>query len=140
MEKYNLNNSEFSVSATFVENKFNAFGDNMTHPRFVVTITTDGGDRARFNYYASYNDYTKGKKDLDRNDILNAVECFLLDALSYDNSRDILDFCAEFGYDIYEDRKRARKAFEGCKKHYEAAVRLFGDEYTDILNAIQEAE
>ena len=139
-QNFEYNGIRFAVRANFIENKYGVFGDNMTHPSFIVTITTENDERARFNFYASYNDYMKGKKALDRDDMKNAVDCFLSDALAYDNSKDFLDFCDEFGYDVYEDRLRAKKAFVGCMRHYEAAVRLFGDNYTDILNAMQDDE
>ena len=133
---FNYNGQEFTMSATFKGNQYGVFGDRMTRPAFVVTIKTDS-DRTRFNYYASYNDFCKGVTSLDRDGLRNALECFLSDALCYDNTRDFSDFCADLGYDISQ-YKRARAAWNGCKRHHEAAARVLGSDYAEIINEINE--
>ena len=125
------------MSATFKGNQYGVFGDRLTHPHFVVTIKTDNG-RTRFNFFASFKDYQDGKETMSRDDLKNALDCFLSDGLSYDNARDFSDFCAEFGYTEMSQYKQARAAFDGCKRHHEAAARIFGPDYYEILNEINE--
>ena len=136
---FNYNGTAFKMSATFKGNKSGVFGDKMTHPHFVVSIRTEDGNRTRFNFYASFNDYQKGKKEMNRDDLRNALECFLSDGLSYDYAADFADFCAEFGYNE-ASKGRARRAFNGCKRHHEAAARLFGSNYAEILNEINDEQ
>ena len=136
---YNYNGTAFKMSATFKGYKSGVFGDNMTRPHFIVSIRTEDGNRTRFNFYGSFNDYQKGKKEMNRDDLRDALECFLSDGLSYDNAADFADFCAEFGYDEASEG-RARRAFNGCKRHHEAAARLFGNNYAEILNEINDEQ
>lgn len=51
------------------------------------------------------------------------------DAMCYENSRDVVDFCNEFGY---EDIKGI-KAYKACKKTYKALHRLFTDDELDEI-------
>ena len=59
-------------------------------------------------------------------DILHAI---FLDASCYENVPDLLEFCAEFGYDIdeQEGRKSARGAYNACRR----VARDLHDKFTD---------
>jgi hypothetical protein len=134
---FNYNGQQFTMSATFKGNKYGVFGDNMTHPAFVVTIKTDN-DCTRFNFYASHNDFCNGVTSLDRDGLRNALDCFLSDGLCYDNARDFSDFCADMGYNDIGQYKKALAAWNGCKRHHATAARLFGSNYAEIINEINE--
>lgn len=137
---FNYNGTAFKMSATFKGYKSGVFDDNMTRPHFIVSIRTEDGNRTRFNFYGSFNDYQKGKKEMNRDDLRDALECFLSDGLCYDNARDFSDFCADMGYNDMSQYKRARAAWNGCKRHHEAAARLFGNNYAEILNEINDEQ
>ena len=72
------------------------------------------------------------------------IYCILSDADCYNYSRDFRDFCNEFGYEEYkEDRygnykenTEAKKAFNACKKSYEAINRLFTGEQLEQLREV----
>ena len=51
-----------------------------------------------------------------------------LDACGYADTQSYSEFCEEFGYDEYEDRKFAMKAYKGCKKVYEDLIKMFGED------------
>ena len=129
----------FKMSATFKGNTSEAFGDGLIHPKFVVTISTDKGT-TRFNYFASHNDYKKGLQELNRAEMKNALYCFLSDGLYYEDTPEFMDFCNMFGYSSITDYPKARKAFEGCKRHHLSAVRVFGSNYCNIVDIINNEE
>ena len=137
MTHFNFAGFEVVVNATFKESVHNVWGDNMTHNKFVVTIRTDAG-MARFTFYDSFANYQQGKTEPNAEDLKGMLECYLSDASCYDCSRDFVDFCNEFGYTSMNDYHKAKKAFEGCKRHYEGAKRLFGEKWYNVANAINE--
>ena len=58
------------------------------------------------------------------------MSCILGDMLAYDDARDVIDFCNEFGY---EDNA-GLKAYKACKKVSKALHRLFTeDELTELF-------
>ena len=138
MTKFNFNGTEIFVNATFVESVNNVWGDNQWHNKFHVTMRTANGKTA-FTFYDSTHNYNAGKYELNADDLKGCIDCYLSDASCYDCSRDFEDFCNEMGYTSMSDYKRAKFAFNGCKRHYEGAIRLFGAEYYEIANAINES-
>ena len=60
----------------------------------------------------------------------NAKDCIyaiLMDAMSFNDASDILDFANEFGYDLYEDAKKVTKVYKACERAYNSLHRLFTD-------------
>jgi len=60
----------------------------------------------------------------------------IVDAGCYEYCDSLEEFANEYGYDLYENRKQAEKAFNSCREEYEALIRLFGAEGYEILHAI----
>ena len=133
-----FNNTEILVSAKFVESVHNVWGDRQWHNKFHVTIRTAKG-KTSFTFYDSTHNYINGKVELNESDLKGSLDCFLMDASCYDSSRTFEDFCSEMGYKEMSEYNRAKKAFNGCKKHYESAIRLFGENYYEISNEINES-
>ena len=79
------------------------------------------GNSEEFTYHTNYHD------DKDNRELLY---CLISDACAYEDNTDILDFKDEFGYD---DNKKCREAYNGCKETYEKLHRLFDDETYDVL-------
>lgn len=98
-------------------------GDRYTHAKHLVTISTAAG-RTSFTFYDSAQNWWDGVRDLNEDGLKNALESFLSDASCYDCARDFNDFCEEMGYTI-ENIREARRAWAGCKRHSEAAQRIF---------------
>ncbi len=57
--------------------------------------------------------------------LMDCMYAIISDMDCYDTSRNLADFCDEFGYTDFEDAERAYKA---CKKTSKALHRLFTDE------------
>lgn len=55
------------------------------------------------------------------------MECLLLDASSFENTTDILDFAEEFGYDSYLDIAKIRKIYKACERTYNRLHKIFTD-------------
>lgn len=138
--KFNFNGIEISMSANFKGGVYNVWGDKMWHNKYIVTIRTTKG-KTTFTYYDSYHNYSNGVCELKSDDLKSSLDCFLSDSLSYENTTDFFDFCKEFGYDDIEDYGKAKKAYNGCKRSYNSAIRIFGDIDTicNVLNAINES-
>jgi hypothetical protein len=73
---------------------------------------------------------------MDEKDMQFALYCFLSDATAAENSFE--DFCNEFGYDT--DSRNAEKTYRACVKANSKAIRLFGSELWEVMNAVNELE
>ena len=65
----------------------------------------------------------------DEPNLVNCLDCLLMDAACYEDSRDVIDFCSEFGY----TDAQGTKAYKACKKTYKAIHRLFSDDEIQML-------
>lgn len=104
-----------------------------TANRYQVTITNNA-EVYRYTFHDSIYNTQKGEMSSD----FNILYCAVLDASCYENADSLEDFASEFGYDLWEDRKEAEKAFNGCKTAYESIIRLFGTDGYELLLAIGE--
>ena len=80
------------------------------------------GHRYSFEYQCTPN-YLKPN-------LADCLDCLLNDKASYDESRNVFDFMAEFGYD---DVIKGREAYRACKKTSKALDRMFTDEEFDMI-------
>ena len=67
---------------------------------------------------------------------IDMLYCIVMDAQCYESTVSFHDFCCEFGYDEYDERKKAEKCYEGCRKALEGIERLIGCEGYEVLSAI----
>lgn len=102
-----------------------------TANRYQVTITNNA-EVYRYTFHESIYNTQRGEMSSD----FNILYCAVLDAEAYDSTRTLEDFADNYGYDLYEDRKQAEKAFNGCKTAYESITRLFGTDGYDLLKDI----
>ena len=96
-----------------------------SHTLFKCKIKVDG-----LQYTFPYQCNTKHMMP----NLVNCLDCLLMDASCYEQSHDVVDFCSEFGYTGAE----GIKAYKACKKTYKALNRLFTDE--EIGELTQELE
>ena len=90
------------------------------HTKFKCKIKVNGVQWT-FDYQCNTNYMYPTLKD--------CMDCVLGDMMAYDNARDVIDFCNEFGYaDV-----QGLKAYKGCKKASKALHRLFTDSELDEL-------
>lgn len=106
------NNIGIDVTSTFIEwvNGFpNDKRDTNPHGHFKIHLTTENGSDS-FDYYGSAFDARNNKKILPADDLLNALECIISDAIAGTYSFE--EFCDEFGYD--EDSRSAERIHKAC--------------------------
>ena len=60
--------------------------------------------------------------------------CLYLDAMAYEQSRDVFEFAREFGF---ADWREARKPYSACKAQSVRLHKLFNDAEIDILSQIE---
>jgi len=87
------------------------------------------GKKYRFTFHDSIYNYNHNIK-LNKLDTIYAV---LMDSQSYSSVRSFQEFCDEFGYDIWENQKEAKKAYNGCMRAYEALHNIFSDDELEKL-------
>lgn len=131
---FNINGINFAMSAKYMGEKydFSQSGRNVTHNVFLVSISS-GSEKSSFRFYDSFANWQKGVTELDDEALRGALNCFLSDGTCYSGCTGFEDFCKNFCYD---DCKKALRAYNGCKRHHLAAVRLFGENYGELLNAL----
>ncbi len=110
--------------------------DNLLHNQFTITVlNTKTNSQVAFYFYGSMSDHTAGKTTLDNDDLLNAFECFIFDAMAAESTFE--DFCADLGYD--EDSRKAYKIYEECKESNKKARQLITEDIYDFANELSEA-
>lgn len=67
---------------------------------------------------------------------MDILYCVVMDAQCYENYDSLEDFADNFGYDLYEERGKAKKCFYGCERAYDNLTELFGMDGYGILNCI----
>lgn len=132
---FSYNGLEISMSSRNTGAVANVFGDKGMRYKYNVTVKTANGQTS-FTFYDSIHNYNIGISELDQDSLKNALSCFLSDGMSYDYSYNFIEFCQELGYD--SDSRRAMNVYNACKRHHLAAVRVFGSEYAEIYNQINE--
>lgn len=101
------------------------------------TVTVKG---SHGTYITTYNNSkAAGHETPDKMDILH---CFLSDANCYEYTQNLKNFCLEFGYterDEFGEQPRMKdglKAYNACKRAYEALNRIFTETEIEKLQEI----
>jgi hypothetical protein len=130
----NIAGKNYTVSANLAEEgtTFPGSDDNVLHNEFRVVIAGNGA-KASFSFFGSHFDYQKGVKSLNAIALMDAVSCFISDAVC--GSQSFEDFCSDLGYD--QDSRKAKRTHKACIKQYEKASKLF-ESIEDAYNEIQE--
>lgn len=106
--------------------------DIMKHNKFRVSIQTDFCRRS-FSFYGSNQDYTNGIVELDEPNLMQAFECFLLDAQCGQDTFE--EFCGNCGYNT--DSRSAEKIHRECIKSFKKFNALFPNaDLFDMVNAL----
>lgn len=100
-----------------------------------ITLKTTGHKIQKFSYWGSQVDYDAKKSELDADDLENALECFVSDAIAGD--MDIDEFASEFGYEKVSECITARKACIATRNKL-AKLGIEGDDLYNISNALHE--
>jgi len=105
-------------------------------------IADQNTSQITFDFYDSITNCTNHTETLLPADLINALQCFIDDAISYDQSDfDLSNFLYELGYtDTPTATKQGIAAFKGCKEAYDQASSLFTTDLYDISNLINECE
>ncbi len=65
--KINISGVEFIMNAICKGSVYNVWGDKMNHYKFIVSISRNG-EKTRFTFYGSFNDWHNGKEELNAED------------------------------------------------------------------------
>ena len=125
MVKFNNFNIYYRSRGT----NYNSNFKNRTHDYYITVVNTNTSVKVGFMYHEGIA-HTAGKPDL-----IGALYCLYSDAISYDDFNDYCDFCAEFGYTIYD--RKSRSIYNSCKKQYEKCLKL-SDDILAVYDALNE--
>ena len=102
-------------------------------------ITTGNAYKINLAYnhhYCSFVFNDNFKNESKKKDFLY---CLLLDAMAYDQARDVYDFARTFGYDMYtrEEIAKVRKIYYACREQSKRLHRLFNEQEIELLSMIE---
>lgn len=134
--------TEFKYKNLVISSKLIASGvefpntkDGGLHNRFYITVkNTENESVTGFDFYGSTHDYNNGNTEIKGEDLLNAFECFISDAMA--GEQDFEDFCNEFGYD--SDSRTAERIHKECIKSLNKAKSILDTDIYDFANELQE--
>jgi hypothetical protein len=107
-------------------------------PRYKHWVTIIIDDVAEsFPYYTSIADHEAGKKKLTDDDLTNAFECIISDAIS--GMMSYPDFLREFGCDN-ADPKYTKRIYDACVRARKSLRGIADDDLYKLINAISEKE
>lgn len=125
----NYNGTAIRLSSRFVGEDYPKWSKGFKKVHHKITVKTDRASHT-FDFW---NNDRNGHR-MSAQNLVEAFEMFLSDGISYDNSRDIDDFAAEFGYEKVSD---LLDAWNGCKAAFEAWEEFSIDPY-DLDNWLRE--
>lgn len=97
---------------------------------YAYTLTVEVDDKMlKTTYHDSVANYNKGQ-GATQEMIENALYCVILDADSYYNAPNYLEFIDAFGY---EDDDHGKRVFNACKATYDELYTMLSGEEVDIL-------
>lgn len=120
----------YVVESEFVGEKSSTWDPASADRHHVVTVeNVHTGEKIKFNFWTS-----RMKPEFeDEKDLLEAVNCFIGDAQW--GQLDFYEYCREQGYDIPEG---IRKSWKGCQKARKKALRVFGENWSDVADELNE--
>lgn len=137
-EKTELKYKNLLISSKLVNSgvKFpNNKTNNSLHNQFYVTVKNMEDESVTgFDFYGSTHDYNNGVTEIKGEDLLQAFECFISDAMTGD--QEFNDFCDEFGYD--NDSRAAEKIHKECMKSLSKAQSILKEDIHEFYNELNE--
>ena len=126
VQTFNINGREVKVTAKNkrVAKKF------FDKEHYAYTLTVEVGDKMlKTTYHDSVANYEE-RRGATREMIENALYCVILDADSYLNAPNYLEFIDTFGY---EDSDYGKRVFNACKATYDELYAMLSGEEVDAL-------
>ena len=126
---------EFKLTSTYKGNKNWSCDSRNSNNHIITVYNTETGKYTRFEFWESIVE----REIRTERQLIGAFECFLSDALTGIQNRDIDDFANEFGYTSV---KECIRAWKGCTNAARKAKRVVGDEsrLCDLINEINDRE
>ena len=130
MTSFNFNNNEgqeIKATIRYAGKKPSSWGANVNQHNIVNIHNIATGEHTTFDFWGS-----KVHPNQDSYEgLARAMSAYTNDAIAYENSRNFVDFCEEFGYDIEltKDYKRAKSVYNACKKAKDKLEIVIGPEY-----------
>ena len=126
IEREIINNIKFSYARSANQT---AHMLSKNHVNYNCTLTYNGVT-LRQTYQCNPSVHKTDSENM-RKDFLWSV---LLDTQSYDCSRDIDDFCANLGYNRWEDKKEVNRIWKASERKSVKIHEMFNDEELKMLN------
>ena len=127
------NYKEFTITTSDCTNKPSSWNERNTNSYTVTVKSRETGKKTSFDFWCSI-----ASPDFEKEyDVLNALYCFVSDAISGLYSFD--EFCGEFGCD--NDSRRAERIYKACKRAYNKFQRVSGyndDQMYEFINELAE--
>lgn len=121
----------FNCGVSFPNDK-----SELLHNQFKVTIINESNNKkAKFDFFGSYNDHVNGIVELRNEQLLEAFDCFINDAISAEE--DFENWCENFGYDY--DSRRAHKIYKECLKSLDKAKNIINGDIYEFAEELREA-
>jgi hypothetical protein len=117
----------FTISSQYIGNKPWPADEKNYHNHKVTVLS--GGKKTSFEYWGSIM-YPEISNEID---LLNAFECFVMDALSAQNNFE--DFCNELGYDV---SRKAERVYKACEKSLLKLERIYSGDVCGLANELRE--
>ena len=109
---------EFNLRAEFIGGKNWRWDLTNTNYHHIYIVNSKTG---HYTYFEFWESISKGKVSTEE-DLLNAFDCFLTDALEVCDST-YEEFCYNLGYDI--DSRESKVTYRLCNKAYDKFQRVF---------------
>lgn len=120
----------FTVSAVYLGNKTAPWTSNHYYNSRVTVYNRHTGKRTNFEFWGSL----MQPELCTRYDLLNALYCFVSDAVS--GNQDFADFCTEFGYK--QDSIKAYRTWKACRQALLKLRRILDTDLYHFCNALAE--
>lgn len=117
------NNETIKVVVEHACEKSSPWGDGCDYEKHnrVKVVNLKTRRRCSFDFWGSVVEPNQESSS----GVISAISCYANDGNAFTCSRNLIDFCNEFGYDT--DSRKAEKAYKGCEKADRDLSRVVGD-------------
>lgn len=97
-------------------------------------LTSGNAYKITLSYNGNWCSFVFNDNFKNRSTKKDFLYCLYLDAMAYENVRDVFEFAREFGY---ADWQKARKPYSACKAQSVRLHKLFNEQEIEILSEIE---
>lgn len=127
----------YTISSKFTGRKAAAWqvnGESNCNHHFVTVKNNQTGAEAQFDFWTALADKDPSTALDKKYNLLNAVYCWITDAIS--GLQSFEEFCSELGYDT--DSRKAEATWKACQTATAQAQRVISEDLYDFANELAE--